>query len=128
MDINMDINDDNNDYFISSNKEDVETGIFRRKNSYLNNNNNDEKTKKDLIKQSDNYIIFLYIFIAVILFILLIRTIFNEDEKEDNFKKLIYLKNKLNDNNLQLNFFENEYKNDELEYKNEHFYYTHKTE
>jgi len=66
----MDINDDD---YISIHKEDVETGIFRRKVCHLNND--DEIIKKDLIKESNNYVIFLYIVIFVILFILLISTI-----------------------------------------------------
>jgi len=80
----MDINDDNDDDYIPIHKEDVETGIFRRKVCHLNND--DEIIKKDLIKKSNNYVIFLYIFILTILFILLIRTIIYEDSY-DNFQR-----------------------------------------
>ena len=86
----MDIND-NNDY-IHSHKEDVETGIFRRKVCHLNND--DEIIKKDLIKESNNYVIFLYIFIVTILFILLIKTILYEDSY-DNLQRPNNLKYKL---------------------------------
>ena len=68
---------DNNDDYVSSDKEDVEIGIFRRKIGHLNND--DEKIKKDLIKESNNYVIFLYIFIVIILFILFIKNILYED-------------------------------------------------
>jgi hypothetical protein len=68
----MDIND-NNDY-IHSHKEDVETGIFRRKVGHLNND--DERIKKDLIKESNNYVIFLYIVIFVFLIILILEVIY----------------------------------------------------
>ena len=113
----MDIND-NNDY-IHSQKEDVETGIFRRKVGNLNNDDDDEKIKQDLIKEANNYVIFLYILIVAILFILFIRTIFNEDSY-DNLQRPNYLKYKLQyniSNDLGLHLRQNNNKN----YEN--FYY-----
>jgi hypothetical protein len=84
---------DNNDDYIPIHKEDVETGIFRRKVGHLNNND-DERIKKDLIKESNNYVIFLYIFIVVTLFILFIKTILYEDSY-DNLERPNNLKYKL---------------------------------
>ena len=88
-------NNDNNDDYVPSHKEDVETGIFRRKVFQLNNNN-DEKIKKDL-KNDNNYILYIYIFIVTILFIFIIQNIFYEDSYT-NFQNLHYLKYKLKNN------------------------------
>jgi hypothetical protein len=87
---------DNNDDYVPSNKEDLETGIFRRKVGHLNNDD-DERIKKDLIKESNNYLIFLYIFIVVILFTLFIKTILYEDSY-DNLQRPNYLQYKLLNN------------------------------
>jgi hypothetical protein len=92
MNINDDIDD--SDYYIPSHKEDVESGIFRRKVGHLNN---DERIKKNLIKESNNYVIFLYIVIVVILFMFVLQNIFYEDNY-NNLQKLHYLKYKLSNN------------------------------
>ena len=120
----MDIDDDDSDYYIPSHKEDVETGIFRRKTSNLNDD--DERIKKDL-KHDKNYIFLLYISIIVILFIFVIQNIYYEDSNT-NFQKLHYLKYKLSNNkshDLGLHLHLNNNKNTEL---NEHFYYLNKIE
>ena len=117
----MDNNDDNN---VPSHKEDVETGIFRRKVGHLNNDD-DERIKKNLIKEANNYVIFLYIFIILILFILFIKTILYEDSY-DNSQKPNYLQYKLHNNisnNVGLHLRQNNNKNIEL---NENFYYLNK--
>ena len=111
---------DNNDDYVPSNKEDVETGIFRRKVGHLNND--DERIKKDLIKESNNYLIFLYIFIVVILFTLFIKTILYEDSY-DNLQRPNYLQYKLLNNisnDVGLHLRQNNNKN----YEN--FYYLNK--
>lgn len=109
------------DDYATSHKEDVETGIFRRKVGHLNNDD-DERIKKDLIKESNNYIIFLYIFIVLILFTLFIKTILYEDSY-DNLQRPNYLKYKLRNNisnNLDLHLHQNNNEN----YEN--FYYLNK--
>ena len=119
----MDINDDNDDDYIPIHKEDVETGIFRRKVCHLNND--DEIIKKDLIKKSNNYVIFLYIFIVTILFILLIKTILYEDSY-DNLQRPNNLKYKLRyniSNDLGLHLRQNNNKNYGNSNLNENFYY-----
>jgi len=91
-DIKMDINDDNNDYFIPSYKEDVETGIFRRKINNFNNEN--EKIKKNY-KEVNNYVIYTYLLSVLILLTFIIKIILY-DEYSYNFKKNNILKYNLN--------------------------------
>ena len=129
----MDINDDNtNDYYIEHPKEDIETGIFRRKISHLNVDSN-ERIKKNL-KPINNYIFFIYIFTVVVLFTFVIKNIFYEDNY-NNFQRLQYLKYKLNNNSkynishdLDLHLHLNNNKNHEKSDLNENFYYINKIE
>lgn len=129
----MDIRDDNDnsDYYIPSHKEDIETGIFRRKVGYLNDDN--ERIKKDL-KPVNNYIFLIYIFTVLTLFIFVIQNIYYED-RNTNFQRLQYLKYKLNNNSkynishdLDLHLHLNNNKNHEKSDLNENFYYLNKIE
>jgi hypothetical protein len=131
MDIKIDVNENNanDEYDFYSNKDDLEIGIFRRKISNLDNNNSNEKIKIK-IKEVNNYIIFIYIFTLLILFLFIFKIILYDKKNEYNLRNIKYRENSTLQNIFDI--LESKYldsnKNDELNYENQHFYYTNKVE
>lgn len=133
MDIKIDVNENNSndEYDFYSNKDDLEIGIFRRKISNLdNNNNNTNEGIKIKIKEVDNYIIIIYIFTVFILFLFIFKIILYDKKDEYNLHNIKYRENSTLHNIFDI--LESKYldsnKNDELNYENQHFYYTNKVE